>query len=75
MWPREDEDSRRFAARIEREVAALGDEGRTDWYSARKRRHADATPSMRGPATGEWRKAWTLGDRSPIRRRQKRTWP
>ncbi len=72
---REDEDSRRFAARIETEVAALGDEGRTDWYQARKRVHAGETVSMRGPAAGEWRKTWDLGDRSPIRRRQKRTWP
>jgi 1-acyl-sn-glycerol-3-phosphate acyltransferase len=75
MWPRHDEDSRKFSVRIEAEVAALGDEGRTDWYSARRRVHAEQTPSMRGPTTGEWRKSWTLGDRSPIRRRQKRAWP
>jgi 1-acyl-sn-glycerol-3-phosphate acyltransferase len=75
MWPREDEDSRKFAARIEAEVAALGDEGRTDWYAARKRVHAGETVSMRGPAAGEWRKSWDLGDRSPIRRRQERNWP
>lgn len=75
MWPREDEDSRRFAARIEEQVASLGDEGRTDWYSARRRLHAGEAPSMRGPAAGDWRKAWELGDRSPIRRRQKRAWP
>jgi len=75
MWPREDEDSRKFAARIEAEVAALGDEGRTDWYAARKRVHAGETVSMRGPGVGEWRKSWDLGDRSPIRRRQERNWP
>jgi 1-acyl-sn-glycerol-3-phosphate acyltransferase len=75
MWPQEDEDSRRFAARIENEVSALGDEGRNDWYQARKRVHAGQTPSMRGPEAGDWRRSWDLGDRSPIRRRQKRTWP
>jgi 1-acyl-sn-glycerol-3-phosphate acyltransferase len=75
MWPREDEDSRKFAARIEAEVAALGDEGRTDWYAARTRVHANETVSMRGPSAGEWRKTWDLGDRSPIRRRQERNWP
>jgi 1-acyl-sn-glycerol-3-phosphate acyltransferase len=75
MWPREDEDSRKFSRRIEDAVSSLGDEGRTDWYSARKRVHAGEVPSMRGPAAGDWRKSWDLGDRSPIRRRQKRTWP
>lgn len=75
MWPHEDEDSRRFALRIENEVSALGDEGRNDWYQARKRAHAGETPSMRGPQAGDWRRHWDLGDRSPIRRRQKRTWP
>ena len=75
MYPRPDEDSRRFAARVETEVSALGDEGRTDWYAARRRVHAGETASMRGPAAGEWRKSWDLGDRSPIRRRQQRAWP
>jgi len=70
-----DEDSRRFSARIENEVSALGDEGRTDWYAARKRVHAGETATMRGPSAGEWRKTWDLGDRSPIRRRQQRVWP
>lgn len=75
LWPREDEDSRKFARRIEDAVSALGDEGRTDWYSSRVRVHAGEVPSMRGPAAGDWRKSWELGDRAPIRRRQERTWP
>ena len=75
MRARPDEDSRRFAARVEAEVSALGDEGRTDWYAARKRVHAGETASMRSPSAGEWRKTWDLGDRSPIRRRQQRVWP
>ena len=34
------EDNRKFAARLEATVSSLGDEGRTDWYEARKRLHA-----------------------------------
>lgn len=75
MRARDDEDSRRFAARVEEAVAALGDEGRTDWYSSRRRVHSGDVPSMRSPEAGEWRKSWDLGDRSPIRRRQQRSWP
>jgi 1-acyl-sn-glycerol-3-phosphate acyltransferase len=71
------EDSRRFSARIETTVGSLGDEGRTDWYGARKRYHAGEAPSLRGPEgdVGAWRRTWELGDRSPIRRRQTRAWP
>lgn len=71
------ESSRRFATRIEDTVSSLGDEGRTDWYQARRRLHAGRQPSMRGPegGVGAWRRTWELGDRSPIRRRRKRTWP
>src|SRR5439155_17700919 len=57
------EDSRRFAARIERAVAALADEATSDWYSARLRVHRDATPALSGPgAMAGWRRAWALGD-------------
>jgi 1-acyl-sn-glycerol-3-phosphate acyltransferase len=71
------ESSRRFTGRIETMVGSLGDEGRTDWYTARQRLHAGDAPSLRGPAdgVGAWRRTWELGDRSPIKRRQSRTWP
>jgi 1-acyl-sn-glycerol-3-phosphate acyltransferase len=71
------ESSRRFAARIETTISSLGDEGRTDWYQARRRLHAGQAPSLRGPEgeVGAWRRTWELGDRSPIRRRQSRSWP
>jgi 1-acyl-sn-glycerol-3-phosphate acyltransferase len=71
------EDSRRFSARIETMVSSLGDEGRTDWYQARMRLHAGDAPSLQGPEgnVGAWRRTWELGDRSPIRRRQTRSWP
>ena len=78
LWPDEGEDSRRFAARIERAVAALADEASTDWYTARLRapRHA-TTPTLSGPELPSWRRAWALGDRGPKRRRVHRDkpWP
>jgi 1-acyl-sn-glycerol-3-phosphate acyltransferase len=74
LWPAEDEDSRAFAVRIEQAVAELADEAATDWWQARRRAHAGATPSLQGPAVGAWRRAWALGDRGP-RRRQRLSWP
>jgi 1-acyl-sn-glycerol-3-phosphate acyltransferase len=76
LRPEEGEDSRRFAARIEASVAALADEGRTDWWTARRNAHAGATPSLQAPALGAWRRTWQLGDRGPKRRRATtRRWP
>jgi len=74
LHPAEGEDSRRFAARLEREVASLSDELYSGWYEARKHAHAGTTPPLQGPDTGAWRKAWTVGDRTP-RRKRKATWP
>ncbi|MDQ4132869.1 MAG: 1-acyl-sn-glycerol-3-phosphate acyltransferase, partial [Actinomycetota bacterium] len=37
LMPAHDEDTRRFSARIQAAVAALGDEWATDWWSARRR--------------------------------------
>jgi 1-acyl-sn-glycerol-3-phosphate acyltransferase len=70
LWAEEGEDSRRFAARLEREVAALADESGSDWYSARRRAHAGQSPSLTGPEVATWRRAWALGDRRPDRRRR-----
>jgi 1-acyl-sn-glycerol-3-phosphate acyltransferase len=78
LWPGEDDDARRFAPRIEAEVAALADEARTDWWTARRRAAAGQSPSLTGPETTSWRRAWALGDRrKPLRRRSPadRTWP
>jgi 1-acyl-sn-glycerol-3-phosphate acyltransferase len=74
MWPAEGEDSRRFAARIERGVAELADESSTDWWNARRRAHGNTTPPLQGPSVGAWRRAWSVGDRGPRRRRRAR-WP
>ena len=71
----EDERSAHFAARLEQAVAELADEATTDWYSARRRAHAGATPSMHGPDVGAWRRVWALGDRDTRRRRTRRRWP
>ncbi len=68
-----DEDSRKFAARLEVAVAALADEATSDWWRARQRAHAGATPSLSGPQTGAWRRAWALGDRAG--RTHRRRWP
>ena len=71
----EGESSIRFAARIEAAVAVLADEARTDWWSARQRSHAGATPSLTGPETTSWRRAWALGDRRSNRKRRRPAWP
>ena len=75
VTPVEKENTRRFAARLERAVAELGDEATTDWWQARKRAHAGTTPSLTGPEASSWRRAWALGDRSPSSRRKRRRWP
>jgi len=76
LWPTEGEDSRRFAVRIERTVAALADEVASDWYSARVRAHRSETPPLSGPEAASWRRAWALGDRGPKRRlTEERRWP
>jgi 1-acyl-sn-glycerol-3-phosphate acyltransferase len=74
------EDARRYGDRIEQAVAALGDEAVSDWWSARRRAAAGTTPSLTGPASTGWRRAWALGrhrakGRAGVRRRQRRPWP
>ncbi len=75
ITPADDENTTRFAARIEREVAALADEATTDWYSARRRAHRTDSPSLTGPEAGQWRRAWALGDRSRRARSRQKRWP
>ncbi len=74
MWPTDGEDARRLAARVERTVSALADEWSTDWWSARKRAAAGATPALTGPAGGAWRRAWAL-DADAKSRSGRRAWP
>ena len=61
LTPGEGEDARRFSARIESAVSVLADEVGTDWWTARRRAAAGATPSHRGPDASGWRRAWALG--------------
>jgi 1-acyl-sn-glycerol-3-phosphate acyltransferase len=71
----EGESSIRFAGRIEAAVAVLADEARTDWWTARRRAHAGTTPSLTGPETTSWRRAWALGDRRSSSKRRRPAWP
>jgi len=75
LTTREGENSTRFAARIESAVAALADEARTDWWQARVRAHTGASPSLTGPETTSWRRAWALGDRRSRAKRRRPAWP
>ena len=76
----DDENTRRFNARIETSVTALGDEALSDWWTARRRAAADASPRLTGPDHQGWRRQWALAERRKLgragqRRRQKRRWP
>ena len=75
MRPHDKEDARKFAVRIEREVAVLADESATDWWQARRRAYANDTPSMTGPGVGAWRRSWALGAKDKKVQRAKRRWP
>lgn len=75
LQPIDGESASRFAERIERAVAELADEATTDWWQARQRAAAGATPALTGPDAPAWRRAWALGDRSRKRRRETRSWP
>jgi len=66
------EDARRLAGRLEAEVAALADEGRTDWWQARQRAAAGHTPPLAGPDAAPWRRTWALG---PATDTERRRWP
>ncbi|HEX3394586.1 MAG TPA: lysophospholipid acyltransferase family protein [Acidimicrobiales bacterium] len=74
LWAQLGEDSRRFAVRVEAAVAELGDETATDWWTARRRAAAGTTPSLTGPTTAPWRRAWALDDQRR-RRGADPTWP
>ncbi len=60
LLARVDEDARHFNERIEQAVARLGDEARTDWWQSRRDAVSQSTPSLRGPSSGPWRRAWSL---------------
>jgi 1-acyl-sn-glycerol-3-phosphate acyltransferase len=75
-----DETTRRFNERIERAVATLADESTTDFWSARRRASAGATPTLAGPEYTGWRRRWDLANRrrrgiAGWRNPPKRRWP
>ena len=80
LMPEDGESTRRFNARIEAAVTALGDEALTDYWTARQRAHAGTSPSLTGPEYNGWRRQWELSERrklgaAGLRRRQQRRWP
>ncbi|HCB36700.1 MAG TPA: hypothetical protein DEP66_00370, partial [Acidimicrobiaceae bacterium] len=76
MWPRrarsvvnfgrpltfaDDDNNRRFTRRMQQAVEALADETTTgNWFAARRRAHAGATPDLGGPDAAPWRRRWAL---------------
>jgi 1-acyl-sn-glycerol-3-phosphate acyltransferase len=80
LYPNDDENTRRYNARIEAAVTRLGDEALTDYWTATRRAAQGASPSLAGPEYNGWRRQWELGERrklgaAGLRRRQKRRWP
>jgi len=68
------EHARSFSTRIEAAIATLADETTSDWWSALRRAHATATPSLKGPDVDSWRRDWSAPDRA-TRARAGRNWP
>ena len=68
------EKPRDFNQRIEQAVAAAADEGRTDWWSARRRAASGKTPPLSAPegVTG-WRRTWAAT--APMKRQTPDHWP
>lgn len=80
MYTADDENTRRFNARIEAAVTRLGDEALTDYWTATRRAARGESPPLTGPEYNGWRREWELGERRKLgaagrRRRQKRRWP
>src|SRR5581483_6868994 len=60
LRPDEGEDARRFGVRVEAAVAAMADEARSDWWTARRRAADGSTPRLQGPEASPWRRSWAL---------------
>jgi len=80
IHPQPGESTRRFNDRIQRAVAQLADESTTDFWSAKRRAAAGATPALTGPAYAGWRRRWALTKRrqrgiASWRRPPERRWP
>jgi len=80
LLPVEGESTRRFNARIEAAVTALGDEALTDFWTSRQRAARGTNPKLTGPEYNGWRRQWALAEHRKLgkagqRRRQTRRWP
>ncbi|MDQ4096949.1 MAG: 1-acyl-sn-glycerol-3-phosphate acyltransferase, partial [Actinomycetota bacterium] len=75
VTPLPGEDARRMGVRVEAAIAALADEGTTDWWTATKRAAARTTPSLAGPAVGAWRRSWALDENRRRTSSAGRVWP
>jgi 1-acyl-sn-glycerol-3-phosphate acyltransferase len=80
LYPAEDENTRRYNARVEAAVTRLGDEALTDYWTATRRAADGTNPSLTGPEYNGWRRQWELAEQrklgaAGLRRRQKRRWP
>ena len=80
LRPLQNESTRRFNARIEAAVTALGDEALTDFWTARQRAATKTSPKLTGPEYNGWRRQWQLSEHRKLgsagkRRRQQRRWP
>jgi 1-acyl-sn-glycerol-3-phosphate acyltransferase len=80
LRPAEGENTRRYNARIEAAVTALGDEALTDFWTARQRAARGSSPKLTGPEYNSWRRQWAIAEQRKLgaaakRRRQKRRWP
>ena len=80
LWQEDGENTRRFNARIEAAVTALGDEALTDFWTARQQRRCRHEPEAHRPRVQQLaspvgaRRHRKLG-KAGQRRRQQRRWP
>ncbi len=80
LMPVDDENTRRYNARIEAAVTRLGDEALTDYWTATRRAARGTSPKLTGPEYNGWRRHWQLAEHrklgaAGLRRRQRRRWP
>ena len=71
----EEEDTRAFAARIEKAIAELADEQTTDWWTARLHAGRGETPTLTGPGGDAWRRAWALNEHPRRKEAASTRWP
>jgi 1-acyl-sn-glycerol-3-phosphate acyltransferase len=71
----EGDDPRDFAARIEKAIAELADEQKTDWWTARVHAGKGETPTLTGPRAGAWRRAWALNEHPRRKAGATTRWP